>query len=66
MREVADDVSDELRGLRKGSIIPLNRAAGESADIYAGGRLAARGEVIAVDGHLGIRVVEVIAGTNGN
>ena len=57
---------DELRGLRKGSIIPLDRAAGDSANIYAGGRLAARGEVVVLDGRLGVRVVEVISGGNGN
>ncbi len=57
---------DELAGLRKGAIIPLDRAAGDSADIYAGGRLAARGEVIALDGRLGVRVVEVVLHNGGD
>ena len=57
---------EELRGLRKGSIIPLDKAAGDATDIYAGGRLAARGEVVVVDGKLGVRVVEIISAANGN
>lgn len=57
---------DDVRGLRKGSIIPLDKAAGDLADVYADGRLAARGEVVVVDGNLGVRVVEVLSAAHGN
>jgi flagellar motor switch protein FliN/FliY len=52
-----EDVSD----LRNGSIVPLDRPAADPVDIFADGQLAARGEVVALDGHLAIRVLEVIA-----
>jgi flagellar motor switch protein FliN/FliY len=50
---------DELAKLRRGSVIPLNRLAGDLVDVFANGRLAARGEIVVVDGNFGVRVVEV-------
>jgi flagellar motor switch protein FliN/FliY len=56
----------ELLELRKGSVLPLDKTAGDSVDIYADQRLAARGEVVVVGDNFGVRVVEVISGTNGD
>ena len=53
---------DELVELRKGSVVPLDKMAGDAVDIYADERLAARGEVVEVDGNFGIRVVELVDG----
>jgi flagellar motor switch protein FliN len=50
---------DELASLRPGAIVPLDSAAGEPVNIYAGGHLVARGEVLALDGKLAVRVMEV-------
>jgi flagellar motor switch protein FliN len=50
---------DEAVKLRRGSVIPLNRAAGDAVDIYADGRLAARGEVVVLGGNFGVRVIEL-------
>jgi flagellar motor switch protein FliN len=57
--------SEELIELRKGSVVPLDRLAGDSVDVYADGRLVARGEVLALDGKFGVRVVEVVADQKG-
>jgi flagellar motor switch protein FliN/FliY len=55
----ADLGPDELVKLRKGSVVALNQSAGDAVNIYADGRLAARGEVVVLDGNLGVRVVEL-------
>ena len=52
---------DEVQKLRAGSVIPLNNAAGDPVDLYAGGQLIARGEVLVLNGALGIRVVERVS-----
>lgn len=51
----------ELLQLREGSVVPLNRMAGDPIDILANGRLVARGEVIVVDGKFGVRICEVVS-----
>jgi len=51
---------DEVQKLRTGSVIPLSNAAGDPVDLYAGGQLIARGEVLVLNGTLGVRVVERI------
>ena len=52
---------EELLQLRAGSVVSLDKAAGEPIDILANGRLVARGEVIVVEGKFGVRLCEVIA-----
>ncbi len=50
----------EVLGLGPGSVIELDRLAGEPVDILVNDRLIARGEVVVVDENFGVRVVEVI------
>jgi flagellar motor switch protein FliN/FliY len=52
-------VADVL-GLGPGSVIELNKLAGEPVDILVNDRLIARGEVVVVDENFGVRVVEVV------
>ena len=52
-------VSDVL-GLGPGSVVELDRLAGEPVDILVNDRLIARGEVVVVDENFGVRVVEVV------
>lgn len=52
-------VADVL-GLGPGSVVELDRLAGEPVDILVNDRLIARGEVVVVDENFGVRVVEVI------
>ena len=52
--------------LRKGSLVPLDNAAGSPVDIYADGHLMARGETLALEGNFAVRVVEVLSSVNGS
>lgn len=49
-----------LLSLSKGSIVELNRLAGESADIYVNEKLVGKGEVVVANERLGIRVSEIV------
>jgi flagellar motor switch protein FliN len=51
---------DEVQKLRAGAVVPLDSSAGDPVDVYAGGRLIARGEVVVLDGKMGIRVTETM------
>lgn len=49
-----------ILGLRPGSVVELNRQAGEPVDIVINKTLIARGEVVVVDEKFAIRVVEIV------
>ena len=51
----------EILGLRSGSVIELDRLAGEPADILVNGTLIAKGEVVVVDEKFGVRIIEVVS-----
>jgi flagellar motor switch protein FliN len=51
----------ETLAIGPGSVITLDRLAGEPVDLLANGKRIARGEVVAVDEEFGFRVTEVIA-----
>ena len=46
--------------LQEGSVIELDRLAGEPLDLKVGGQLIAQGEVVAVDDYYGLRITNVI------
>ncbi len=50
----------ETLAIAPGSIISLDRMAGEPVDLLVNGRRIARGEVVAVDEEFGLRVTEVV------
>lgn len=49
----------ELLALNEGSVVELNRQAGELLDVMVNGTIVAKGEIVTVDGRYGIRIVEV-------
>jgi flagellar motor switch protein FliN/FliY len=51
----------DLLKLTQGSIIELDRIAGEPVDIYVNGKLMAKGEVVVVNDRFGVRVTEIIS-----
>jgi flagellar motor switch protein FliN/FliY len=51
----------ETLGLGPGSIITLDRLAGEPVDLLVNGKPIARGEVVVIDEEFGLRVTEVVA-----
>lgn len=50
----------ETLELRPGSIITLNRTAGEPVDLLVNGTPIARGEVVVIDEQFGLRLTEVL------
>ena len=61
----------ETLALAPGSIVTLNRTAGEPVDLLVNGKPIARGEVVVIDEEFGLRITEVVAGmgngrANGN
>jgi flagellar motor switch protein FliN/FliY len=51
----------DLLKLNEGSVVELERLAGEHLDIYVNGTLLAKGEVVLVGERLGIRFTEIIS-----
>jgi flagellar motor switch protein FliN/FliY len=52
----------ETLDLRVGSVVALERQAGEAADLLVNGTAIARGEVIVMDERYGLRVTEILEG----
>ena len=51
----------ETLALGPGSIVTLNRLAGEPVDLLVNGKPIARGEVVVIDEEFGLRVTEVVS-----
>ena len=51
----------ETLAIGPGSVISLDRLAGEPVDLLVNGRRIARGEVVAIDEEFGLRVTEVVS-----
>ncbi len=51
---------DEILQLRKGSVVTLDKLAGDPVDIYVNGRLVARGEVLVLNDSFCVRVAELL------
>ncbi len=51
----------ETLALGPGSIVTLNRLAGEPVDLLVNGKPIARGEVVVIDEEFGLRISEVAA-----
>ncbi|MEA5058221.1 MAG: flagellar motor switch protein FliN [Anaerotignum propionicum] len=50
----------EILEYNKGSLIVLDKLAGEQVDIYVNGQCIAKGDVVVVDDNFGVRVTEVL------
>ncbi len=53
---------DDVLRLHKGSVVPLDKLAGDPVDIFVNGRLIARGEVLVLNDNFCVRVAELVAG----
>jgi flagellar motor switch protein FliN/FliY len=51
----------EVLRLGRGSVVQLDRLAGEPIDIYVGDRRFAEGEVVVLGEHFGIRITRIIS-----
>jgi flagellar motor switch protein FliN/FliY len=50
-----------LLQLSQGSVVELERAAGEPLNVYANGTLIAHGEVVVVNEKFGVRLIDVVS-----
>jgi flagellar motor switch protein FliN/FliY len=55
----------EILALGPGSVLELDKLAGESVDILVNGRLVARGEVVVIGENFGVRIAELIQPSGG-
>ncbi len=51
----------DVLALSAGSIIELERVAGEPVDLLVNGRLIARGEVVVIEDNFGLRLTEIVS-----
>ncbi len=49
----------EIISLKKGQVLELNRFPNEAIDLVANGRLIAKGELVEIDGKLGVRIIKI-------
>ncbi|MFM1886352.1 MAG: hypothetical protein RL026_1509 [Pseudomonadota bacterium] len=54
----------QLLQLNAGTVIELDRPAGDPLDVYVNGRLVAHGEVVMVNEHYGVRFTEAVSGSD--
>lgn len=47
--------------LGSGSIVEIDKAAGEPVDVLVNGRLVARGEVVVIEDNFGVRITEILS-----
>ena len=50
----------DILELNKGSLVVLDRVAGEPVDLYVNGECIAKGDVVVVDDNFGIRITEIL------
>lgn len=50
-----------LLQLNQGSVVELDRSAGEPLDVYVNGTLIAHGEVVTINDRFGVRLTDVVS-----
>ena len=50
-----------LLQLNQGSVVELERGAGEPLDVYVNGTLIAQGEVVVVNDRFGVRLTDIVS-----
>lgn len=55
---------EEVLKLRRGSVVTLDKLAGDPVDVYVNGRLVARGEVLVLSDNFCVRVAELVSGND--
>lgn len=49
----------EIISMNKGQVVELNRFPNEAIDLVANGKLMAKGELVEIDGKLGVRIIKI-------
>ncbi|MDM7972220.1 MAG: flagellar motor switch protein FliN, partial [candidate division Zixibacteria bacterium] len=50
----------DILSLGPGSVVELNKLAGEPVDVLVNGKIVARGEVVVIDENFGVRIVQLM------
>lgn len=50
----------EVLELKKGSVVPLDKMAGEMTDVYVNGLVLAKGEIVVIGDTLHVRLAEIV------
>lgn len=50
----------DILALGKGSVIELDKLAGEPVEIFVNGKLLARGEVVTIDENFGVKITDIV------
>ena len=58
----ADMYLEDVLQMKKGSVVPLDKLAGDPVDIFVNGRLIAKGEVLILNDNFCVRITELIVG----
>ena len=51
-----------LTSLQEGSVLTLNRAAGDNVDLFVAGVNLASGEIVVIEDALGVRITDLLTG----
>ena len=51
----------DILELNKGSLVVLDKLAGEQVDLFVNGQCIAQGDVVVVDDNFGIRITEILS-----
>ncbi|HNK63288.1 MAG TPA: flagellar motor switch protein FliN [Anaerolineales bacterium] len=54
----------QILELQHGSVVELDRLAGDPVDVFVNDRMVAHGEVVVVDDKFGVRITEMISAAN--
>ncbi len=55
----------QILELQHGSVVELDRLAGDPVDVFVNDCMVARGEVVVVDDKFGVRITEMVSSKNG-
>jgi flagellar motor switch protein FliN/FliY len=50
----------DILGYSKGSLVVLDKLAGDQVDLFVNGKCIARGDVVVVEDNFGVRITEII------
>jgi len=53
---------EDVLKLKRGSVVTLNKLAGDPVDVFVNGRMVARGEVLVLNDNFCVRVTELLSG----
>jgi flagellar motor switch protein FliN/FliY len=53
---------EDVLKLKRGSVVTLNKLAGDPVDVFVNGRMVARGEVLVLNDNFCVRVTELVSG----